>query len=229
MKTLIISDIHANVIALEKVWAEESDADMVVCAGDLVDYGVYPRECIEWIMDKADHVVKGNHDRDVVEAFENPRTEGELCWRDENATLLEQRHIDYLKALPEKLIVDIDGDSYGMTHSFGTGYDIIRSLEAFHEFSDERFSQPLERFIFGHTHRRELHYLSDQKFWLNPGSISYRRNDDPFRGSHYAVIIDGKVSLRSVVYPVDKLHQKVLASEVCHSQKSHTLLWWASE
>ena len=46
MKALILSDVHSNVIALEAIWAREGDADAIYCAGDLVDYGVYPRETL---------------------------------------------------------------------------------------------------------------------------------------------------------------------------------------
>ena len=40
MKVLIISDIHANMDALNAVWARESDADAILCAGDVVDWGL---------------------------------------------------------------------------------------------------------------------------------------------------------------------------------------------
>ena len=50
MKAPAIPDIHAAVIALEGIWGKESDADLIVCAGGTVDYGIYPKECIEWMV-----------------------------------------------------------------------------------------------------------------------------------------------------------------------------------
>ena len=46
MKYAIISDVHANPAALEKVLAdaEQCGVEQVVCAGDMVGYGPYPSE-----------------------------------------------------------------------------------------------------------------------------------------------------------------------------------------
>ncbi len=224
--TLVISDVHSNIIALEAVWKREAAADLIVCAGDLVDYGIYPCECIDWMIDKGVRAVSGNHDLAVLQAYDHPQPDRPLSWRDDNARKLALRHVDYLRALPKQLCLDIDGTIFGVTHDY-RGYDIIRSVEAFRQFGHERFGQPLRQMIFGHTHRRELHYLSDQDAWLNPGSVSYRRDDELVRGAHYAVIQDGHVSLRTVAYPTEHLHKEVLAAAVCPEEKRPTYRWWS--
>ena len=43
MKALIISDIHSNIYGLEAVYKKEKDSDIIYCAGDLVDYGPFPK------------------------------------------------------------------------------------------------------------------------------------------------------------------------------------------
>ena len=142
--------------------------------GDLVDYGPHPVACVEWMMDKRALTVSGNHDELVVNAWEHPEVEAPDTWRTENAAQLSPKHIDYLKNLPRQIVVELDGISYGMTHLF-QGYEVIRSLEAFQCFSMDRFGRPLQRMIFGHTHRRGVTHLSDADMWINPGSVSYRR------------------------------------------------------
>ena len=42
MKLLIVSDIHANWVALQAILAAEPDCENVLCLGDLVDYGPQP-------------------------------------------------------------------------------------------------------------------------------------------------------------------------------------------
>jgi hypothetical protein len=69
MKALILSDVHSNIVALEAIWAREGDADAIYCAGDLVDYGVYPRETLAWMRAHNVVCVQGNHDRQVAETF----------------------------------------------------------------------------------------------------------------------------------------------------------------
>ncbi|MCC5839667.1 MAG: metallophosphoesterase family protein [Opitutales bacterium] len=228
MKTLVISDIHANLIALETVWKRESDADLILCIGDIVDYGIYPVECVEWMMEKKALAVRGNHDDLVVAAAERPAEHAPDTWRTDNAGKLSPRHLAYLKDLPLQRVVELDGIPYGLTHAY-QGYEIIRSLEEFQRFGEERFGQSLQRMIFGHTHRRSITFLSDEDCWINPGSLSYRRTDERWRGAHYAVIQDGNISLRGIPYPTEQLHREVLASTVCQSEKEVTYPWWFPE
>src|SRR6266540_975243 len=61
MKTLVLSDIHGNLAALEAVAAEPHD--FLVCLGDLVGYGPQPGPCVRWVRAHAALVVQGNHDR----------------------------------------------------------------------------------------------------------------------------------------------------------------------
>ncbi len=228
MKALIISDVHSNITALESVWEKEKDADVIICAGDLVDYGLHPREVIDWMIHYQAYVVRGNHDAGVIDAYENPDEDSPLMWRHENAKKLDQHHYEYLKQLPPQLSLDIDNHTYGVTHAY-KDYEILRSVQSFRELSQARFADNLDRLIFGHTHRRELHYLSDEVFWLNPGSTSYRRPDENYRGAHYAIFQDGQISLREVPYAIDELYKLLLQSKVCPQDRSPPLHWWGPQ
>ncbi len=64
MKYAIISDIHANLQALNAVFADmQPYADAVVCLGDIVGYNANPIECLEIIKQRCDVVIAGNHDQ----------------------------------------------------------------------------------------------------------------------------------------------------------------------
>ena len=47
MKVLVVSDVHANIAALNTILEKEADYDILCCAGDYTDYGIYPTEVIE--------------------------------------------------------------------------------------------------------------------------------------------------------------------------------------
>lgn len=72
MKIGIISDIHANLEALEAVLKSlESDkVDRIFCLGDIVGYGASPRECCEIIMSVCDVCVIGNHDAAITDRMD---------------------------------------------------------------------------------------------------------------------------------------------------------------
>jgi predicted phosphodiesterase len=68
VKVAVISDVHANVPALEAVLAaiDSEGADELWCLGDLTGYGAGPARCIEIVLERADVCLAGNHDMVVT-------------------------------------------------------------------------------------------------------------------------------------------------------------------
>ena len=68
MRVAVVSDIHANLHALEAV-LEAIDADppdALWCLGDLVGYGPRPNEVVEIVRERAQLCLVGNHDLGVL-------------------------------------------------------------------------------------------------------------------------------------------------------------------
>src|SRR6187455_1247487 len=67
MRRAILSDIHANLPALEAVLADVAGqaVEEIYCLGDIVGYGPNPRECIDRVMG-FQTVVLGNHDQGAL-------------------------------------------------------------------------------------------------------------------------------------------------------------------
>ncbi len=67
MRILVISDLHANLTALEAVIAAAGEFDSTWCLGDLVGYGPDPNECIARLRRLPNlQCVIGNHDAAVL-------------------------------------------------------------------------------------------------------------------------------------------------------------------
>lgn len=213
MKALIISDIHSNIFALRAIWDRERDCDVVYCAGDLVDYGPAPGEVIAWVREHGVACVQGNHDRTVARCYRREPHLDELSirerfWAHHNAALLSEEEVAFLEQLPLTLSFELDGIHYGLSHMY-RGYDELVSVHAFRQFRSEHFSAVTQRMIFGHTHRQSVRYLSNRLLWINPGSVSYRRPDDPDLSTHYVTITNGEISLRRLMYDVTPLQHYV--------------------
>jgi predicted phosphodiesterase len=214
---LIISDVHSNIYALEAIWQQEKDSDVIYCTGDLVDYGPFPKEVLDWARVHDLICTQGNHDRWVAACYRAGNSlpnvpTVERAWAHHNAALLNGDDICYLEQLPLAISFELDGVSYGMTH-FYQEYEEIVSLHAYTQFCAKSFplapSPPLTRLILGHTHRQAVRYLSDDTLWLNPGSASYRRRDDPDQAAHYATISNGVISLKRLIYDIEPLRRAV--------------------
>lgn len=203
MKILLISDIHANIYALHAVEQAEKTWDEVWCCGDLVDFGPDPVEVIHWMQAHDTRVVLGNHDAYVLSLTQEDclRAWDEHTWQwaHQNFTQLSDRDLAYLRSLPQTMILAADGITYQMQHQLGSSYGIVESLNQFDHFWQGEVSSE-RRMLFGHTHRRCIHLLNEHTGWINPGSISYRRPDDPDKRAHYMVIEDGHIRFGAVAY-----------------------------
>ncbi len=62
----LLSDIHANAVALNAALDDIEPVDALVCAGDIVGYGPSPQTCIDMVREREIPTVVGNHDREVV-------------------------------------------------------------------------------------------------------------------------------------------------------------------
>ena len=202
MKILLLSDIHANIFALRAIEQAET-WDEVWCCGDLVDCGPFPMEVIAWMQEHHARCVLGNHDAHVLsftkadcrQAWEESRWQ----WAHQNYELLDSATLTYLRSLPKTLLLRADGIAYQMQHQYDDSYGRVESLDQFDRFwQGENTAE--RRLLFGHTHRRCIHHLDSHALWLNPGSVSYRRPDDPDKRTHYMMIENGKIRFGAIAY-----------------------------
>src|SRR5919206_3470745 len=108
-KILVLSDVHANLVALQQVLGAAGDVDAVWSLGDIVGYGPRPRECVDLIRVCCPDVsLIGNHDAACIGELSlddfNPIARAATEW---TATQLSPEHVEYLKSLPS-IMVDRD-------------------------------------------------------------------------------------------------------------------------
>jgi diadenosine tetraphosphatase ApaH/serine/threonine PP2A family protein phosphatase len=150
MKYLILSDIHANLEALEAVLTSAGTADRILVLGDLVGYGANPDAVIERVRAlPAATIIRGNHDKvgaglDSVESF-NHLARYAIEW---TANVLTPANRDWLASLPAGPVV-ID-EHLEICHGapFDEDVYIFDELDARRAFST--MQRPL--CLFGHTH-----------------------------------------------------------------------------
>jgi len=101
VRYLIVSDIHANLAALQSVLDAAPSFDAIWCLGDLVGYGPNPNEVIERLQDFPFVSVMGNHDWGVLGRADpyifNTDARHALLWTRDELTAENQR---FLAGLP---------------------------------------------------------------------------------------------------------------------------------
>jgi predicted phosphodiesterase len=201
MRILVISDIHANLTALDAVLNEVGEVDKTWCLGDLVGYGPDPNECISRIQSLPNlSCILGNHDAAALNLIDtnsfNPEARRAIHWT-QNALTKSSR--TFLRNLPETLKFDAVTLSHGSPRHPVWEYllDTHTALINFDYFETN--------FCFvGHTHLPVTYHLRDgsravgltiptpnsevnmiPREILNPGSVGQPRDRDP--RSAYAI------------------------------------------
>jgi predicted phosphodiesterase len=118
MRILLLADIHANWPALQAI---NEPHDVCVVLGDLVDYGLEPTPCIQWVREHATHAIRGNHDHGAAQRV---RVTGKVGFRYLTAVTrpvtLEKLTRDdsrYLATLPVARSLTLDGMRYLLVHA----------------------------------------------------------------------------------------------------------------
>jgi len=208
MRLLIVSDLHANAVALERV---SQDADAVVVLGDLVDYGPDPEAAIKWVREHATYAVRGNHD-DAVASNGHTFARGSLAGVAEETaswtrSRLSQADLDYLGSLPLTTSFSFGGASFLAVHA--TPADPLHPYilpDASEHWSTELSLADAEWLLVGHTH---LPFAAQfgSKTVVNPGSVGQPRDGLPL--ASYAVWEDGDVSLVRRQYDIAAVVQQL--------------------
>ena len=227
MRIAVLSDIHANLPALEAVRAHFGDVDQVWVLGDIVGYGPQPNEVIAALQEMGARSVLGNHDGAAIgtvdAAYFNPDARAAIEW---TAGVLDANARSYLATLPE---VRRDGE---LTAVHGSPRDPIWEYITSSGIAAANFDHFDTRLcLFGHTHLPVAYRVTDDgieaqpalpgdavrigpaRALLNPGSVGQPRDGLP--DAAYAVlelgetIDDATMRFHRVRYDIDRTQRQM--------------------
>ena len=207
MRIVIISDVHANIEALECL---QEEFDELWVLGDLVNYGPDPGHSVEFIRNEASLVIRGNHDNAIGFGVD-PRCSP--AFRKMAATMLEYTDSamsadqkQYLRGLPVSVEREVNGLRVTLCHAIPSD-----PLFGYCPPDDPRWHEEVSRtradiLLVGHTHLQFLRNVNPQRI-LNPGSLGQSKGGKP--EACYAIWSDSGFELRSIAYPFEKTIQKL--------------------
>ena len=228
MRIALLTDVHANLAALEAVLAHAESVqalDQVWAAGDHVGYGPQPGECLALLRRYDLLSVLGNHDSAAAGMMDtrdfNPDAAAANAW---TAKQLSPEDTEYLRGLPEVAV----RDEITMVHGslrYPVWEYIFTHDSAIAQF--ERQQTPYS--LVGHTHvplvfeevpgrERPIAWplsdgdvldLRERRLIINPGGVGQPRDGDP-RAAYAVLDTDERtVSLYRVPYDIERT-QKVM-------------------
>jgi diadenosine tetraphosphatase ApaH/serine/threonine PP2A family protein phosphatase len=226
-KILVISDVHANLTALEAVLADAGKVDETWCLGDIAGYGPDPNECIDRLCSIPNiFSMMGNHDYAAVGdlALETFNTDAKkaLLWQREHLT---DKNKKCLRTLPDEMVIR---GEVSLVH--GSPRDpiweyIMNTVVAYTNL--DFFSTPW--CFMGHSHFQAVFqyhaetndltieipapgtsYAMKDRAFLNPGSVGQPRDRDP-RSAYAIYYPETKIwEPRRVEYDIEAVQKRIL-------------------
>ncbi|WP_372364676.1 metallophosphoesterase [Candidatus Uabimicrobium sp. HlEnr_7] len=239
----IISDIHANLEALQAVFEDINNKgiETIYCLGDIIGFGPNPRECIQMVKSRCIFSIAGDHEEGILVGYEKffgykAKIIVEWTRNEINSEKYNKKENDelwnFLKELPKIVCKD--------NLAFGHG-----SIKSCTECVTPTASSCELKLIFeqfahicfcGHTHipgiftnDYQYHYAGHidnlfqvyNKVFINVGSVGQPRDGNP---QACYVIFDGQfVRWRRVTYNYKKTMKKIMAIDDLDDMLAHRL------
>jgi diadenosine tetraphosphatase ApaH/serine/threonine PP2A family protein phosphatase len=220
MRVLVLTDVHANIVALDAVLDDAGPVDAVWSLGDVVGYGPEPNACIARLCERPHLAIGGNHDWGVLGRLDlddfNPDARAATLWTRDQLTSASR---EYLEALPE---VIVEGE-YTLAHGsprfpiweylfytatacasfahFGTRACLVGHTHVPVVFSQAEADAHCEALAIS---PEALALSPDSRYIVNAGGVGQPRDGDP--RAAYAILDTDSQQLahRRVAYDVTK-------------------------
>jgi len=209
MLVALISDIHANLAALEAVLDDLPPVDRIICCGDLVGYYDRPNEVCALLRDRQIECIRGNHDAYVTGALPPNETKRPFYRTDWTREVMSQSHLDWLASLGTDLVLEGNADDWRLRVRHASPWDEETYLHADAESALARLHiGTREALAVGHTHR-PLYRAIDVGWLLNPGSVGQPRDWNPLAAYAVFDMNTGAVEHRRAAYDVAGLQRRL--------------------
>ncbi len=241
MRIAILSDIHSNYDALQKVLADATHAhvDSLICLGDCIGYGPEPEAVIQEVRRLDIPSILGNHEMATLDPSHldwfNPLARRSL---EQTIRMLSEDSLNYIRQLPFCRIVSQARFVHGYPPDSAQTYLFQKSAPELRK----TFDTMAERLCFvGHTHTLEIirydgrqvdrtllgqgktNMADDVSYIINVGSVGQPRD-----GTHHAKYViwdlsEKSIEVRFVAYDIASTVAKIKAAGLPESHANR--LW----
>lgn len=227
VRVAVISDVHANLYALETVLVEidREPPAQIWCLGDTVGYGPHPNECCDLVRERSDLILIGNHDLVALGSAEvgledfNPDAAAASLWTQEQLSeesraflgslepTAEVEGVELFHGSPRDPVWDYVLDEIVALESLAltsapvvlVGHTHVSTALVLHE----------ERLGGGHAPDGLEISLDEGRWLLNPGSVGQPRDGDPRAAFLELDLEERSARFRRVAYPVSRTQEEI--------------------
>jgi len=241
MKIALISDIHANLVALEAVLADiqQQEVNEIICLGDVATIGPQPLEVVRKLQEMNCICIKGNHDAALLDPKAAPEYRiappliSSLYWCRQKLSDTESSFLDSFKNTHSITLPD-GSDLLCFHGSPRSTTDVILPTTSPGDCEQLLGNTHMAYLAGGHTHIQMLRPFGEG-LMINPGSVGcafprfYEAGEVPVLKpkAEYAIGSfengDLRTDMRQISFDIPTLKQSVKASDIPLKD------WWLSQ
>lgn len=214
MKIAVISDIHGNMLALNKVLEDikTNECDKIFCLGDLALAGPEPEKTVSFVKSQNDWVIiQGNTDKMIAECTPELIDATKKAFRpmgfslESDVEILCDENKAYLKNLPPQQSLEVEGLKILLVH----GSPRRNNENIYPELPMNEIEQIIDGvkedlILCGHTHIPAGYQTDSKKTIVNVGSVGRPLTADAKPCYLILSVIDGKFSVQHKFIDYDR-------------------------
>lgn len=215
MKIAVISDIHGNMLALNKVLEDikTNECDKIFCLGDLALAGPEPEKTVSFVKSQNDWVIiQGNTDKmiaectpELIDATKKAFLPMGFSLEDDVKILCDENKA-YLKNLPPQQSLEVEGLKILLVH----GSPRRNNENIYPELPMNEIEQIIDGvkedlILCGHTHIPAGYQTDSKKTVVNVGSVGRPLTADAKPCYLILSVIDGKFSVQHKFVDYDRV------------------------
>ncbi len=191
MKVTIFSDLHSNLVALEKLLELEKDSDIFLSAGDFIGIFPFVNEVLDIAREAHILNVLGDHEMALLNNSELPQSVSASDSIKKQSSEISAVNFSFLQRMKFTEEINTEFGDLALIHDLNQG-----GSKYIYDFEERgNFLENPNFVIFGHSHLVNLYHGKKSTF-LNPGSIGFPVSHQKI--PTYALIIDGKIHLKEL-------------------------------
>jgi putative phosphoesterase len=179
MRIAILSDIHGNLIALNKVlnYINKNKISSIIILGDIImDFSDNTNKILDKIKKYTNYIIKGNREKYIINIGKKLNNYKQLLPISKTYKIITEENYNFIKSLPEQIVIQYsNGFSLRCVH--GSPNSTIEILYENNDIINKKILKDIDQNIVlcGHNHKQWV-YEYNNKYIISVGSVGMNFN-----------------------------------------------------
>jgi putative phosphoesterase len=212
MRIAILSDIHGNLIALNKVlnFIHKNKINTIIILGDIItDFPENTNRILDRIKKYTNYIIKGNREEYIINIDQKLNNYKQLLPISETYKIITEENYNFIKSLPEQIVIQYS-NIFSLRCVHGSPNSITEILYENDDAKNKKILKNIDQDILlcGHNHKQWI-YEYNNKYIISVGSVGINFNGN--QSAQFVVLDYGdkiSIELKEIKYNLNLLKKE---------------------